>query len=167
MYMGQMLWFAGEELPASGWGRCDGSLLDIATHTPLFSVFGTTYGGDGVSTFGLPKREPLVVGVEAYIAIGGKFPEREQPGTAPAWTPIVGHVMLFAGSFAPAGWLACDGARHDGKDYAALLGVIGGKFGGDGKTTFATPKPTPPAKGTRYVICATGQSPAQATPGDF
>lgn len=37
-----------------GWALCDGQLLSIAQNTALFSLLGTTYGGDGVRTFALP-----------------------------------------------------------------------------------------------------------------
>lgn len=37
-----------------GWAPCDGQLLKILENTALFSLLGTTYGGDGMSTFGLP-----------------------------------------------------------------------------------------------------------------
>lgn len=45
-----------------GWMRCDGQLLPISQNTALFSLLGTTYGGDGRSTFALPNlngREAL------------------------------------------------------------------------------------------------------------
>lgn len=45
--------FAGSYAPA-GWALCDGSLLPISEYTALFNLIGTTYGGDGVTTFGLP-----------------------------------------------------------------------------------------------------------------
>jgi len=38
-----------------GWGFCDGSLQSIAQNVVLFDLIGTTYGGDGVSTFALPN----------------------------------------------------------------------------------------------------------------
>jgi microcystin-dependent protein len=38
-----------------GWATCDGQLLPISQNTALFSLLGTTYGGDGRSTFGLPN----------------------------------------------------------------------------------------------------------------
>lgn len=44
------------------WGRCDGQLMDISQNTALFSLVGTTYGGDGRVSFGLPNlqgRAPL------------------------------------------------------------------------------------------------------------
>lgn len=48
-----------------GWQFCDGSLLDIASNETLFNLIGTTYGGDGVSTFAVPDlrgRWPVHVG---------------------------------------------------------------------------------------------------------
>jgi microcystin-dependent protein len=40
-----------------GWAFCDGQLLPISQNTALFSLLGTTYGGDGKSTFGLPDMQ--------------------------------------------------------------------------------------------------------------
>lgn len=45
--------FGGNFAPR-GWALCDGQLLAISTNTALFSILGTTYGGDGRTTFGLP-----------------------------------------------------------------------------------------------------------------
>lgn len=46
--------FGGNFAPR-GWAFCDGQLLPIAQNTALFSILGTTYGGDGQTTFGLPE----------------------------------------------------------------------------------------------------------------
>lgn len=43
-----------------GWALCNGQILPIAQNTALFSLFGTTYGGDGRSTFGLPNLQSRV-----------------------------------------------------------------------------------------------------------
>ena len=56
--------FAGDFAPR-GFMLCDGSLLSIQTNTALFSILGTTYGGDGVRTFALPNlkgRYPIGTG---------------------------------------------------------------------------------------------------------
>jgi microcystin-dependent protein len=45
--------FGGNFAPV-GWALCNGALMSIAENTALFSLIGTTYGGDGQSTFGLP-----------------------------------------------------------------------------------------------------------------
>jgi microcystin-dependent protein len=52
-YVGEIRPFAGNFAPV-GWFMCDGSLISIAQYTVLFQLIGTTYGGDGVNTFGLP-----------------------------------------------------------------------------------------------------------------
>ena len=52
-FIGEIIMFAGNFAPR-GWAFCDGQLLSISTNTALFSILGTTYGGDGRSTFGLP-----------------------------------------------------------------------------------------------------------------
>ncbi len=43
--------------PPSGWAFCNGQLLPISRNTALFSLLGTTYGGDGKSTFALPNLQ--------------------------------------------------------------------------------------------------------------
>jgi microcystin-dependent protein len=43
--------------PPKGWAFCDGQLLPISQNTALFSLLGTTYGGDGKSTFALPNLQ--------------------------------------------------------------------------------------------------------------
>lgn len=52
-YIGTVMVFGGNFAPA-GWALCDGSLLPISENDALFTLIGTTYGGDGQSTFGLP-----------------------------------------------------------------------------------------------------------------
>ncbi|MCA6125556.1 phage tail protein [Bradyrhizobium sp. WSM 1704] len=47
----------GFNFPPKGWAFCDGQLLPISQNTALFSLLGTTYGGDGKSTFGLPNMQ--------------------------------------------------------------------------------------------------------------
>lgn len=44
----------------TGWAMCNGQLLPIGTNTALFSLLGTTYGGDGVTTFALPNLQGRV-----------------------------------------------------------------------------------------------------------
>src|SRR5215813_13514796 len=52
-YVGEIRIFAGNFAPA-GWAFCDGQLLPISENETLFQLIGTTYGGDGESTFALP-----------------------------------------------------------------------------------------------------------------
>ena len=52
-YVGEIRMFAGNFAPA-GWQFCEGQLLPISENETLFQLIGTTYGGDGQSTFALP-----------------------------------------------------------------------------------------------------------------
>lgn len=52
-YIGEIRMFAGNYAPV-GWMKCDGQLLPIAQFETLYSLIGTTYGGDGQTTFALP-----------------------------------------------------------------------------------------------------------------
>lgn len=52
-YIGEIRMFGGNFAPA-GWMFCDGSVLPISEYETLFNLIGTTYGGDGQSTFALP-----------------------------------------------------------------------------------------------------------------
>ena len=63
-FIGEIRMFAGNFAPR-GWAFCDGQLLPISQNTALFSILGTTYGGDGRTTFGLPDlrgRVPVHAG---------------------------------------------------------------------------------------------------------
>ena len=47
----------GFNFAPTGWAFCDGQLMPISQNTALFSLLGTTYGGDGRSTFALPNLQ--------------------------------------------------------------------------------------------------------------
>jgi microcystin-dependent protein len=66
-YVGEIRMFGGNFAP-SGWAFCEGQLLPIAENDALFNLIGTTYGGDGQSTFGLPDlrgRLPVHQGTDS------------------------------------------------------------------------------------------------------
>jgi microcystin-dependent protein len=58
-YIGEIRMFGGGFAPA-GWAFCNGALMAIAENDALFQLIGTTYGGDGVSTFGIPDLQGRV-----------------------------------------------------------------------------------------------------------
>ena len=63
-YLGGIFMFAGNFAPR-GYALCQGQLMSISQNTALFSILGTTYGGDGVQTFALPDlrgRGPIGAG---------------------------------------------------------------------------------------------------------
>jgi microcystin-dependent protein len=72
-YVGEIRMFAGNFAPA-GWMFCEGQLLPISENETLFQLLGTTYGGDGQSTFALPDlrgRLPLHQGNGFILAETG------------------------------------------------------------------------------------------------
>lgn len=72
-YVGEIRMFAGNFAPA-GWMFCEGQLLPISENETLFQLIGTTYGGDGQSTFALPDlrgRIPLHQGDGFILAETG------------------------------------------------------------------------------------------------
>jgi microcystin-dependent protein len=72
-YVGEIRMFAGNFAPA-GWMFCEGQLLPISENETLFQLIGTTYGGDGQSTFALPDlrgRIPIHQGNSFILAETG------------------------------------------------------------------------------------------------
>jgi microcystin-dependent protein len=70
-FLSEIRIFAGNFAP-QGWALCDGTLLPILQNTALYSLLGTTYGGDGQTTFGLPDlrgRTPLQPGQGAGLSM--------------------------------------------------------------------------------------------------
>jgi len=59
-FVGQVTYFAGNFAP-QGWAFCNGQLLSVSQNDALFSILGTTYGGDGRTTFGLPDMRGRIL----------------------------------------------------------------------------------------------------------
>jgi microcystin-dependent protein len=135
---------AGANVSAFAAAACSGETLQIERNQPLFSLLGTTYGGDGVTSFDLPDlRGRTTVG----NAPGAYATSRTLPMTymiaaqAPAGSayPMVGTIGVSAANYASSGWLAADGALLPIYQNVSLFEAIGKTFGGDGVSTFALP----------------------------
>jgi microcystin-dependent protein len=90
-FLGQVI-AVGFNFAPVGWAFCDGSLVAISEYTALFQLLGTTYGGDGVNTFGLPDLRG-----RAALGMG------QGPGLQPYVQGQIGgveSVTLAAGQFA-------------------------------------------------------------------
>lgn len=74
---------------------------------------------------------------------------------------LLASVKLFAGNYAPQGYMECNGQELSMSHYQALYALLGNTYGGNYKTTFALPKLTPPADGMKYIICIRGVWPAR------
>ena len=71
-YLGELMLFAGNFAPR-GWALCSGQVLSISQNTALFSLLGTTYGGDGIRTFALPDLRGRVPVHQGTLGGGGTY----------------------------------------------------------------------------------------------
>ncbi|HSS22806.1 MAG TPA: tail fiber protein [Pyrinomonadaceae bacterium] len=94
-YVGEIRMFAGNFAPA-GWMFCEGQLLPISEEETLFNLIGTTYGGDGQSTFALPDlrgRVPIHMGNGFILAETGGV---ESVTLTTQQTPAHNHAFLVS-----------------------------------------------------------------------
>lgn len=73
--------------------------------------------------------------------------------------PYVGEIRMFAGNFAPAGWMFCEGQLIPISENETLFNLIGTTYGGDGQETFALPDlrgRIPIHNGNGYILAETG-----------
>ena len=101
-YVGEIRMFAGNFAPA-GWMFCEGQLLPISENETLFQLIGTTYGGDGESTFALPDlrgRIPIHQGNGFILAETGGA---EEITLTVNQIPAHSHPLLASASQADSG----------------------------------------------------------------
>jgi microcystin-dependent protein len=125
--------------PPTGWASCNGQVLPIAQNTALFSLLGTTYGGDGISNFALPNLQGQVVvgqgqgpGLSLYELgqQGGEMSHTLVTNEMPAHNHMLG-VSSTAGSLTTASNATAIGAPPTpafGTPYnmAPMAGQVGG-----------------------------------------
>ncbi len=73
--------------------------------------------------------------------------------------PYVGEIRMFAGNFAPAGWMFCEGQLVSISENEVLFQLIGTTYGGDGQSTFALPDlrgRLPLHQGNGFILAETG-----------
>ena len=112
--------------PPKGWAFCNGALLPINQNQALFSILGTTYGGDGRQTFGLPNlqgRSPVHVGNGISLGeMGGETAHTLIISELPAHTHTPVGATVAPDQPTPAGflWAANTGAYSTGGAAAAM-----------------------------------------------
>lgn len=174
-FIGQIILFAGDFAPR-GWALCNGQLLTVSQNDALFSILGTTYGGDGKTTFALPDlrgRVPLgagngpgltprplgqAVGTESHALTGDNVPPHTHPllaaagpGTEPS--PAGASLGTFGTSAPPSGPYSADAPS-----LAMAEGCIGantGERGGDIPLV-------QPSLSMNYIIATVGIYPSRS-----
>jgi microcystin-dependent protein len=100
-FVGEIRMFAGNFNP-SGWAMCNGALMPISENDILFNLIGTTYGGDGQSTFALPNlsgRLPVHMGTGGGTTYQiGEAGGVESVTITAQTTPVHTHPLLCAAS---------------------------------------------------------------------
>ena len=96
-FIGEIRMFGGNFAP-SGWAFCNGQVMSIAQNSTLFNLIGTTYGGDGQTTFALPNlqsRVPIHQGTNQYGSYTiGQSGGVESVVVAPDQLPVHNHPLV-------------------------------------------------------------------------
>lgn len=117
-FIGEIRMFGGNFAP-SGWMFCDGQLLPISENDALFTLIGTTYGGDGQETFALPNLQSRVPMHAGTGPDGATYQLAEQAGVESVsltvqQTPAHTHALVASNTTAasqiPGGNVAAQGA---------------------------------------------------------
>jgi microcystin-dependent protein len=102
-FIGEIRIFAGSFAPR-GWAVCNGQLLAIAQNTALFSLLGTTYGGDGRTTFALPNLQgsaPLMAGQGTGLSARELGETGGQPTVTLLASQLPAHSHAVSGTTTP------------------------------------------------------------------
>ncbi|MGV8804793.1 MAG: phage tail protein [Polaromonas sp.] len=162
--MGELRMFAGNFAPRN-WALAQGQIMSIQQNTALFSILGTTYGGDGRTTFGLPNlssRVPVGVGAGPGLTPrslgeqGGSETVTLTSGQLPSHTHTLSVSSSPATTGVPAAGTALAASQNAGAYgsgvpntvlHSASVGIAGS----------SQPVPTlPPYLGMNYIICLYG-----------
>lgn len=100
-YVGEIRMFGGSFAPV-GWMFCEGQLLPISQYDTLYTLLGTTYGGDGQTTFALPNlggRVPVHQGTDSFgnPYVQGSNGGLEQVTLSVSQIPVHTHALLASG----------------------------------------------------------------------
>lgn len=184
-YLGIIKLFAGDYAP-QGWLLCNGQLLSITSNTALYSVLGTTYGGDGVTTFALPDLrnrvaagvsntlpEGSVVGSASTVALGqgilsvANMPPHTHTATGVMNVNNVAGTSTdptnnYLGSSGPATDKEYNDAAPTGTMNAGAISVTVGSTGNGAPFTVQTNVDVmQPTLALNYIICTVGLYPSR------
>lgn len=170
-YIGAIQIFAGDFAPR-GWALCAGQILQISQNTALFSILGTTYGGNGTTTFALPDlRGRMPIGVGASPGLTPRnLGEKDGSETVTLTTAqIPSHTHTYN---------ALSGNREKPSPTGNFLGVAPGPFYAEMNTgdTLLPMNPAaispaggsqphnnmPPYLGLNFIICLQGIYPPRS-----
>lgn len=134
-------WPTMQRIPLN-WLPCDGRTLTIRDYPDLASLIGTTYGGDGATTFALPNIPPLLSGdapIPYCICTSGFVPKP----SGSVFLDFISRVFAFASPLVPEGTVVADGSQRIVAQNQIVFALLGTRFGGNGNPTFNVPNVPP------------------------
>ncbi|HXK03322.1 MAG TPA: tail fiber protein [Verrucomicrobiae bacterium] len=163
-YIGEIKMFAGNFAPAN-WAFCDGRLIPISQNTALFSLLGTTYGGDGQNTFALPDlrgRVPMhqgtgfvigqLSGSETVTLVSNQLPAHNHAAVASLAGTVDTPVNGFPATDPGANVAQFTNAAADANMNAAAVSTVGNSQPHENMQPFLA---------ISYIICLFGIFPAR------
>ncbi len=168
-YLAEIRIFAGNFAPR-GWLLCNGSLQSISQNSALFSLLGTNYGGDGITTFGLPNfNSRISVGTFqgpglSYYALGEMAGSQNQTMLV---SNMPAHVHgMMASSEAPTSSAANGNYLASGETQPNIYANTAGANVNMGSAVAATGGNSPfgilqPTITIKYIICSEGIFPSR------
>ena len=140
--------------------ECAGQSLPTARNMYLETLMGTRFGGDGKNNFNLPDLRGKAPANCSYVmAVQGKDPGSDM------WEIFVGELLLLPYTVPYSESLKlCNGELLQIEQNRALFTLLGNRFGGDGKQTFALPNlsAAAPSKFNYYIVATKGTFPPRA-----
>jgi microcystin-dependent protein len=166
--------FAGNFAPR-GWALCAGQLLSISQNQALFSLLGTTFGGNGITSFGLPDlqgRTPIHAGQGPGLSpfVLGQLGGAEFTTLLASNLPVHNHTATFnfavsnqaANSDEPGGSAAANGATPAYLSGGVVSGQLGGVSASVGNTGGSQPiSLRQPYLGINFIIALEGIFPSR------
>lgn len=167
-YMAEIRMFAGNFAPRN-WAFCDGSILPIASNQALFSLLGTTYGGNGITTFALPDlrgRVPIHTGNSqgpglspyALGQIGGNESVQLAVANLPAHSHAIAASTSAGTTSSPAGAYPANTGSLD-KEYTNTPNTLMAPMGNAGSNMPLSIMQ--PYTGVNFIICTAGIYPSR------
>jgi microcystin-dependent protein len=173
-FIGEVRMFGGN-FPPANWAFCNGQLINISDNTALYSLLGTTYGGNGTTTFALPDlrgRVPIAQGQGAGLTNRGigDLGGTETVTLLDSNLPAHGHTLNASSQTATAntiGATVLPGVRATGKFYVDNIGGTPPTFGTlDANTVGPAGGSLPhdnmmPYLSVNFIICQFGVFPSR------
>ena len=136
------------------WAQCAGQPVNIPSNMALYSLLGTTFGGDGTTTFNLPNLTSAnpYPGLKYQMCTSGSY--------GLYGDGVIGEICLFPDSvmanlYYSEYWLKCDGSGYDTASYTALYGILSGRYG----VNLPDLSDSSPLSGLSYYIACDGVPP--------